>query len=92
MAVIMLWGRSDSNAKLPAGRVTWQAVAYRGSNDAKCQFVRRDDPHAAVAGGDEDDFGAAADDADLGGDGAGLEHQHREASRRLSASAKHGSR
>ena len=29
------------------------------------QFVRRNDPHAAVARRDEDEFGAAADDADL---------------------------
>jgi len=29
--------------------------------------MRRDDAHAAVAEGDEDEFGAAADDADLDG-------------------------
>ena len=34
---------------------------------AERQFVRRDDAHAAVAGGDEDQFGAAADDADSEG-------------------------
>ena len=34
--------------------------------------MRRDDAHAALAGGDEDKFGPAADDADLEGyDGAG---------------------
>jgi hypothetical protein len=32
------------------------------------QFVRQDDPHAALVGGDEDEFGAAADDANLEGD------------------------
>jgi hypothetical protein len=34
---------------------------------ADCQFVRRDDAHATVARGDEDEFGAAADGADLEG-------------------------
>ena len=33
---------------------------------AQCELVRRDDAHTAVAGGDEDTFGAAADNADLG--------------------------
>ena len=31
------------------------------------QLVRRDDAQAALAGGDEDEFGAAADDAHLDG-------------------------
>ena len=32
------------------------------------QFVGRDDAHAALARGDKDDFGAAADDSDLEGE------------------------
>lgn len=43
------------------------------------QFMRRDDPPVALAGGDQDQVGAAADDADLEqDDGAGMEHRHRE--------------
>jgi hypothetical protein len=38
------------------------------------QLVRRDYPHAALAGGDEDEFSAAADDANLeGGNGLAVE-------------------
>ena len=51
------------------------------SDIAQGNGVGRDDPYTALAGGDEDESGAAADDADLeGGDGPGVEYQHREAS------------
>jgi len=44
------------------------------SDFADRQSVRRDDAHAATAGGDEDEFGQAADDAHLeGDDGAAVE-------------------
>jgi len=44
--------------------------ACQESDFAERQFVRRYDAHAALAGGDEDQFGAAADDADLDGTSA----------------------
>jgi len=40
---------------------------FRQSDIAERQFMRRDDTHAALAGRDEDQFSAAADDADLEG-------------------------
>jgi len=44
-----------------------QAPWQMGLYFASLRLVGRDDPHAAVAGRDEDEFGAAADDADLEG-------------------------
>ena len=50
------------------------------SGFARREFMRRDDAHAPVARGDQDQVGAAADDADLEGhDGAGVERQGSEA-------------
>lgn len=48
---------------------TGRTVGSRQSQSdfAEGQFMRRDDAHAAVAGGDEDEFGATVDDADLEG-------------------------
>ena len=41
-----------------------RGMCGRPSHFAERELVRRDDAHAAVAGGDEDQIGAAADDAD----------------------------
>jgi len=61
------------NRLLPSGAIRADIqAASQGCNDISRHFVRRGDAHAALAGGDEDEFGAAADDADLDGcDGAG---------------------
>ena len=47
------------------------------SDYAQRQLVRRDDAHAALAGGDEVKFSAAADDADLEGDNRRYSHEPR---------------
>ena len=48
------------------GVITLQVAGW--SNPGVRQLVPRDNAHAALAGGDEDQLGAAADDAYLEGD------------------------
>ena len=53
------------------GRNVWGQVWDGGNSElAKGNCVRRDDPHAAAASGDEDNLGQAADDAKLDRSGA----------------------